>query len=168
MGWFKLGLSIVLYGMSTPITYLSTDLPDTELWIKAREVPGAGRLGWVLVDGRNDLYKVRVPGTACTHVYSPELVALHKEVMAGFDRVRTGMKYGQVWVRIGLAFLELFEDRFDYHRTLMKVNEGETLEAPQGRIVAALRELAVEERGQVAQRLSGWADALEGWRYESQ
>lgn len=162
----------------TPLTWVSTHLPPTTMWVDGRTARNYEAQGFEIVDyepppkGWEGVYagraKIRKKGPGTTYVWSPELAALHVQVGRAWDEAHQGLRFGRVWKRLHEAHSWLMNEG-RYHEELMRVPKGSTeamLEVPQGRVVAAIREVAERYGGDTRRRIRRWASGVEGWRYE--
>lgn len=156
----------------TPLTWIESHIPDTEMWVEARTWRDYESQGFELVEFEppprwlTGCYSgralIRKPNSACTHVWSPELAALHKHVCDTWDRNSCHRK-PRVQKLLNAAHTQLFDD-LRYHEELMRVERDAPLEVPQRRIVAAIRQLAEDNKGEANRRLSSIADDVERFR----
>ncbi len=161
----------------TELTWIESAMGPTELWVEGRTARDYESQGFVMVDYKpppkwlmgcySGRVKIRKPGSEETHVWSPELAALHKFVGDAYGRAHTGLRHGIVWKRLGEAHSLLFNE-FRYHEDLIFVERFSDgpLEIPQARITGAIRDIAVKYRGDAARRIRCWAAEVATWEYK--
>lgn len=156
-------------------TWLSQDMGPTTLWVEARHVYDYLNMGYEIVDyesppdwlrgcwsGRAQIQK---PGSEFTHVWSPELVSLHKHVGHSFDSLFKNVKaLTPTWNRIHEAHSLLFNE-YRYHEDLISVERYTKTEisVPRDRIVGAIRTIADTYSGRVQKVLLKWAQRVEAF-----
>ena len=138
--------------MGIPLTYITTHLPPTEMWVEARtwrdyEVQGFELVGyepgpeWLrgCYSGRA---KIRMKGNGEDYTYAPELCALHAAACAAIGANTPSYSKRAASNSFHAAHSALFGAEVGYHGVLMKPLPGECLEDVKARVVAGLRFLA--------------------------
>ena len=161
--------------LMTRLTWTKTSIEPTEMWVDARTARDYEALGFVMEDFKPSpkgmvgldagRVKIRKPGPKHTHVWSPELAALHKFITTAYGHAHKELHWGNVWKRLGDAHNLLF-NKYHYH-DLMFVEQfsNESLEPVQARVVAAIKDIASNEKGDAARRIRCWANEVEAWNY---
>lgn len=163
--------------MLTPITYITTLIPPTEMWVEGNTARDYKSQGFEIVEYEapppqwagvwSGRARIRKTGGPTKHRYSPELVALHAEVMHALGTC--GPPYGRGISPSRREFQEGHSKLFNemqYHETLMHPQDGDTLGDVQARVVRALLQLSEEARYKPTKR--GWeacAEHVQSWSY---
>jgi len=159
----------------TQITYITTTLPPTEMWVEARTAIEYRSQGFELVEYKSppaafrSCYSgralIRQTGGPTPYTYSPELCDLHKRVSRALDSHRPpwfigrSRKASPASREFDAGHTKFYVGEIDYHRRLMKPLDGDTLEDVVARVVTALEGLASEATHKVTR--AAWSSAAQ-------
>lgn len=162
----------------TVITYQTTHLQPTEMWVDGRHARDYVAMGYTLVDYQpppemfrycwSGRVKVRESGDGCDHTWSPQLAALHAKFSATWSQVALECDW-----RIGCASWKAWNAAFHaimdtYHVDLMRPRESDSLEDVRDRVAEGIRTVASrQEIGTVRKAIERVADLIGVWEMPS-